>query len=188
MHISIFISWKSSQILREYWCRPLSGMGEIKKISPISIKYTKIYYLCPLLYSQWPIFLYYFLMHNNQNVIIKIFITIYLLIVVLIPSIPSEGMHPSLIFTSGIMSIGSTKLEICPWNGQNRSNSNCCFSKNIRPLWDVFNFISLYTYSNKLLYSLIHPGKINIFAAPIFVVWSETSPWITYYIENWGHN
>ena len=42
---SIFTYQKISQIFRKYLNIPLSGMGEIEKLSPISIKYTKIYYL-----------------------------------------------------------------------------------------------------------------------------------------------
>ena len=60
IQISIFTYQKISQIFRESLCRPLSGMSEIEKLSPISIKYTNIYYLCTLLDAQWLIFQYYF--------------------------------------------------------------------------------------------------------------------------------
>ena len=51
---SIFTSQKSSQILRIYLQRPLTGMGEMEQLFPIYIKYTKIYYLWPLLDSKEP--------------------------------------------------------------------------------------------------------------------------------------
>ena len=53
-----------------------------------------------------------FWMHNNLSVIIKIFSTVYLLRAVLFPSVPLEGMHPSLLVPIGIMSLGYTELEI----------------------------------------------------------------------------
>ena len=46
---SIFTYQKSSRKFRGYSCRPLSGVSEIEKVFPISIKYTKIYYLEHLL-------------------------------------------------------------------------------------------------------------------------------------------
>ena len=52
MRISIFTYQRSSWILRGSLCRPLSGMDEIEKLSPISIKYTEIYYLWTLLDSK----------------------------------------------------------------------------------------------------------------------------------------
>ena len=46
---SIFTYQKSSRIFMESLYRPLSEVGEIEELFPISIKYTEIYYLWPLL-------------------------------------------------------------------------------------------------------------------------------------------
>ena len=52
-----------------------------------------------------------FWMHNNLNVITKIFSTIYRLRAVLFPSIPQEGISTFWLVAVGIMSLGFTKLE-----------------------------------------------------------------------------
>ena len=75
-------------------------------------------------------------MHNNLNVIIKIFRTIYLLCAVLFTYIPSEGVPTILIVAIGIMSLGSTKIENLSLRHQKiSSDSNCRFSATIRPFF-----------------------------------------------------
>ena len=101
MQISIFISQKSSQILRESLCRPLSGMGEIEnyiKYLSNTPKYTTSvpYWMLNNLFSDITLW-----MHNNLNVIIKIFSTILLSLTVLFPSVPLEGIPTFLLVTIG---------------------------------------------------------------------------------------
>ena len=58
---SVFAYQKISRILGGYLRRPLSGVGEIEKLLPISIKYTKLYYFWALLDTKQPIVQYKFL-------------------------------------------------------------------------------------------------------------------------------
>ena len=117
MHIYIFTYQKSSWILGESWCRTWSGMGEIEKYLQYPSNTPKyITSVTYLMLDNW-VFDILFWMHNDQNLIIKIFIT---LCAVLFPYVPLEGVPTFLLGNIDIMSLGSTKLENCPWNGEQR--------------------------------------------------------------------
>ena len=61
-----------------------------------------------------------FWMHNNLNIIVKIFNTIYLQRLVLLTSIPPEGIPTFLLFTIGITSLGSKTIEKYPLDGRKK--------------------------------------------------------------------
>ena len=89
-----FSSQKSSRILREYLCRPLSDMGKSKN----HLQYpsnTPKYTTSDPYWMQNNLFYILFFMHNNLKMIIKIFNNIYLSPVVLFPSLPLYWHHES---------------------------------------------------------------------------------------------
>ena len=98
----------------EYLCRPLSGLGGIENYLQYSSNTPK--YTTPVPYWMLNNLLFdiSFWMHNNLNVIIKIFSTIYLFPEVLFPYTTLEGMPTSFLVTIGVMSLESTKLQNCP--------------------------------------------------------------------------
>ena len=106
-----------------------------------------------------------FWMQNKLNMIIKISSTIYLLLTVLFPSIPSYWQHEYWVHKTRNFFHDTAKSV---------STSNHCFSTTNGPLIIMFNLIKFYTSGLKVLYSLISPGKGNlihvdiIFAAPKF--------------------
>ena len=140
-------------------------MGETEKLSPISIKYTEIYYLWTLFDAKNIFFDRTFWMHNDVKTVIKAFSTTYLSLAVLFPSIPSYWQHEYWVHKTRIFFHDTAKSV---------STSNHCFSTTNGPLIIMFNLIKFYTSGLKVLYSLISPGKGNliqkyvIFAAPIF--------------------
>ena len=119
-HLSIFTYQKSSQIFVGYLCRPLSGMGEIEEIYPISIKYTKYTTSDPywmqnnllfdiIFYSKWSKYYH----SNTQH---------YLTIACGAPSLRSN--------TLASQALGPKNLNICPWYGKNRVNFQALFFSN----------------------------------------------------------
>ena len=97
-----------------------------------------------------------FWLHNNLNMIIKLYITDYLPLAVLFPSVFGSTNFK-------ILSIIRQKYTVSfqfPFLGNNYTFNN------------VFNFLNLYNSDWKVLYSLIGPGNRNlihvdiIFATP----------------------
>ena len=90
----IFSSQNSSLIFREYLRILLSGIGEIKNYLQYPSNTREIFHLtvtgCKNLF-----FNEIFLMHSDLNIIIKIFSTIYLLLLILFLSIPFYWNHES---------------------------------------------------------------------------------------------
>ena len=104
-------------------------------------------------------------MHNNLNTIITIFSTIYLLLLVLFPSVPLYWHHESWVHKNRKFVHDTSKSG---------STSNRHFSMTIRPLRTIFSLRKFYTSALNVLYLLIGPIKVStihediIFASPKF--------------------
>ena len=84
---SICTSQNSSRIFWGSSCRPLSGLGETKKLCSICIKIPKYITSDPYWMQNNLLFNIPFWVHNNLKMIIKILSIIYLSLAVLFPSV-----------------------------------------------------------------------------------------------------
>ena len=119
----IFTFQKSTRILREFFCRPLHGISEIETFVQYPSNIPK-YTISDPYWMQNNIFYITFKMHNNLNITIKLFSTIYLSLAVLFNYVASYWHNESWVHK--------------PWNifhdTKKGSTSNIHFSTTITSL------------------------------------------------------
>ena len=115
-------------MFRESLCTPLSGVGKIffLQYQSNTQKYTTsdLYWINNNLLFYIP-----FCIHNNLNIIIKIFKTIYLMFMVIFLPISLYWHHDSLVHKTRTFFHDTSKTG---------ATSNRCFSTTIRPLRYIF--------------------------------------------------